>query len=70
MANDVPLFKMAGQMFVQIDNLSVELKEFVLTTTLIERNDPLLILEQLESEALERGYKDVHQFIEDIKQEK
>lgn len=62
------MFRTAGFMFVQIDNLTPQAKESLLST-ILERSDPLQILEELESIALERGYKNVHDFINDIKGE-
>lgn len=54
-------------MFVSLDNLDPDAQEFVLNV-LADRSDPQEILLELEVEAIERGFKDVHEYIDDLKQ--
>lgn len=54
-------------MFVSLDNLDSDAQEFVLGV-LADRSDPLEKILELEAEALERGYEDVHAYINDLKQ--
>ena len=61
----VSMFQRSG-LFIQLDNLDSNTREFILNT-LVERTDPLQILQELEVEAIERGYKDVHELIDDLK---